>query len=601
MSAYTVLRIAKLKSWGAIGGAFEHNTRTRETPNADPERLSNNRFVVGALGLDLAHAVRERIGDQTIRKNAVLAVEGILSASPEYFRPGKAQEYGSYDPERLEDWVEASKTWLTQKYGDRVVSAVLHLDEATPHIQFVLVPLDDSGKLNCRALFGGTRHTLSELQTDYAKAVAHLGIQRGLEGSRAKHKEVSKFYALTQSGSAPELSEPANVELPEMPSKLARIKDSKLQDYALATADSAAKAQRELAEPVVQSLARENAMLKKQSEELRRANSALSQERDLLQVQTDRVRGVDPCEVLARMYGGQECPDSKPNYKSRKFELPDGVKIGVTGSLWVDNSTGRGGKGAINLVMYLSGYAQKDFKLAVRDLAESLGERETAICLAADLARQAPRRAFKITETVVREPFRMPEAVERTWQRAKHYLCEVRKIPARIVDWAHEKGLVFSDGRANCVFARDKESGVFKRGTGDRPFKQTLGQGGLPFVLPGTDDKVFVTEAPIDALSLKTMLPDSTMLATGGNMPPERLKPYLEGKSVFLAQDNDAAGNEQARRIAREVATAQRFPPKEGKDWNEFLRLSTERQMAAGKGKERSSNEDRARARGMSL
>lgn len=167
MSAYTVLRIAKLKSWGAIGGAFEHNTRTRETPNADPERLSNNRFVVGALGLDLAHAVRERIGDQTIRKNAVLAVEGILSASPEYFRPGKAQEYGSYDPERLEDWVEASKTWLTQKYGDRVVSAVLHLDEATPHIQFVLVPLDDSGKLNCRALFGGTRHTLSELQTDY--------------------------------------------------------------------------------------------------------------------------------------------------------------------------------------------------------------------------------------------------------------------------------------------------------------------------------------------------------------------------------------------------------------------------------------------------
>lgn len=601
MPAYTVLRIAKLKSWGAIGGAGEHNARKRETPNADPERLRNNRSVIGAPGLDLAHAVRERIGEQTIRKNAVLAVEGILSASPEYFRPGNAQEYGAYEPDRLEDWVEASKTWLTQKYGDRVVSAVLHLDEATPHIQFVLVPLDDTGKLNCRALFGGTRHTLSELQTDYAKAVAHLGIQRGLEGSRAKHKDVSKFYALTQSGRAPGLPEPASVALPEMPGKLARISDSKLQDYALATADNAAKAQRELAEPVVQTLARENAMLKKQSEDLRLANSALSLERDLLQIEADKVRGVDPCEVLTRMYGGQECPDSKPNYKSRKFELPDGAKIGVTGSLWVDNSTGRGGKGAINLTMYLSGYGQKDFKLAVRDLAEALGERETAMCLAADLARQAPRRAFKITEAVVREPFRMPEAVERTWQRARHYLCEVRKIPARIVDWAHEKGLVFSDGRANCVFARDKESGVFKRGTGDRPFKQTLGQGGLPFVLPGADDKVFVTEAPIDALSLKAMVPESTILATGGNMPPERLKPYLEGKSVFVAQDNDVAGDQQARCIAREVPTAQRFLPKEGKDWNELLRLNAERQMAAEKVKKLAPAEGRIRTRGLSL
>lgn len=601
MSAYTVLRIAKLKSWGAIGGAGEHNARKRDTPNADPERLQNNCSVVGEPGLNLPQVVRERIGNQTIRKNAVLAVEGILSASPEYFRPGNAQEYGAYDSERLDGWVEASKSWLTQKYGDRVVSAVLHLDEATPHIQFVLVPLDDSGKLNCRALFGGSRHTLSELQTDYAKAVAHLGIQRGLEGSRAKHKEVSTFYALTQSGSAPELPEPGKVELPEMPGKLAHISDARLHDYALATADNAAKAQRELAEPVVQTLARENAMLKKQSEDLRRANSALSQERDLLQIEADKVRGIDPCEVLTRMYGGQECPDSKPHYKSRKFELPDGAKIGVTGSLWVDNSTGRGGKGAINLTMYLSGYGQKDFKRAVRDLAEALGERETAMCLAADMARQAPRRAFKITEEVVREPFRMPEAVERTWQRARHYLCEVRKIPARIVDWAHEKGLVFSDGRANCVFALDKESGVFKRGTGDRPFKQTLGQGGLPFVLPGADDKVFVTEAPIDALSLKALVPESTILATGGNMPPERLKLYLEGKSVLLAQDNDAAGDDQARRIAREVPTAKRFLPKEGKDWNEFLRLNTERQMAAEKGKKLAPAGDRTRTRGMSL
>lgn len=601
MPAYTVLRIAKLKSWGAIGGAGEHNARKRETPNADPERLKANRFVVGEPGLDLAQAVRERIGEQTIRKNAVLAVEGILSASPEYFRPGKAHEAGAYDPMRLEDWAEVSRQWLERKYGDRVVSAVLHLDEATPHIQFVLVPLDDTGKLNCRALFGGTRRTLSELQTDYAKAVAPLGIQRGLEGSRAKHQEVAKFYALTQGGSAPELPALSGVDLPEMPGKLVRISDSKLQDYAIATAETAAKAQREMAAPVVQALARENAMLKKQSEDLRRANSALTQERDTLRCEADKVRGVDPCEVLKRMFGGQECLDSKPNYKSRKFELPDGAKIGVTGSLWVDNSTGKGGKGAINLVMHVSGYGQADYKQAVRDLAEAFGQGDTTKSLAADYVRYAPQQAAKMTEAAIREPFRMPEAVERTWERARHYLCEVRKIPTRIVDWAHEKGLVFSDNRGNCVFARDKDSGVFKRGIGAQPFKQTLGQGGLPFVLPGTENKVYVTEAPIDALSLKLVAPECSILATGGNMPVERLKPYLDGKEVLLAQDRDVAGDEQAQRIRKVYPEARRVLPEQGKDWNEQVRLHFEQQTKAQKAERSEPAKGRSRERGKAM
>jgi len=597
MPAYTVLRIAKLKSWGAIGGAGEHNSRKRETPNADPERLKANRFVVGELGLDLAQAVRERIGEQTIRKNAVLAVEGILSASPEYFRPGRVHEAGVYDPMRLEDWAEVSRQWLERKYGDRVVSAVLHLDEATPHIQFVLVPLDDTGKLNCRALFGGTRRTLSELQTDYAKAVAPLGIQRGLEGSRAKHQEVSKFYALTQGGNAPELPELTGVDLPEMPGILVRISDSKLQDYAIATAETAAKAQREMVAPVVQALARENAMLKKQSEDLRRANSALTQERDKLRCEADKVRGIDPCEVLKRLYGGQETPDSKPNYKSRKFELPDGATIGVTGSLWVENSIGKGGKGAINLVMYLSGYKQEDFKLAVRDLVQSFGEEDTTSDLAVQLARLAPLQAAHLAKTAIQEPFRMPEAVAKTWEHVRHYLCEVRKLPAKIVDWAHEKGLVYSDHRGNCVFARDEGSGVFKRGSGSIPFKQTLGQGGLPFVLPGTNEKAYVTEGPIDALTLKIVSPESTILATGGNMPVERLRPYLEGKEVILAHDRDDAGHDQAMRILKIYPEAKRAVTPHGKDWNEgwqIHQLTLDKEQASkrivparGRGRER--------------
>lgn len=54
MTAYSIIRIAKLKSWGAVGGAVSHNTRTRPTPNADPAALGRNRFLIGSPDNDPA-------------------------------------------------------------------------------------------------------------------------------------------------------------------------------------------------------------------------------------------------------------------------------------------------------------------------------------------------------------------------------------------------------------------------------------------------------------------------------------------------------------------------------------------------------------------
>ena len=81
MTAYTVLRFAKLKSWGAVGGAGSHNARLRHTTNADPEALGKNRFLIGSPGDDLAALCQDRLQGRKIRKNAVLAVEGVMSAS----------------------------------------------------------------------------------------------------------------------------------------------------------------------------------------------------------------------------------------------------------------------------------------------------------------------------------------------------------------------------------------------------------------------------------------------------------------------------------------------------------------------------------------
>ena len=125
--AYGICRIQKLKA-GSVGGSAQHTNRQRYTPNADPEK-QHIRIIGqpdGPNTPDLETIVRQHIGNQTIRKNAVLAVEFLLSASPEYFRPDDPGRAGHYEPQRLENFQHKAFEWLTLNYGNRIVRAELH-------------------------------------------------------------------------------------------------------------------------------------------------------------------------------------------------------------------------------------------------------------------------------------------------------------------------------------------------------------------------------------------------------------------------------------------------------------------------------------------
>lgn len=64
----------------------------------------------------------------------------VLSASPEYFRPGDPDAAGTWDEGRLAAWIEASMNQLREEHGADLVFAELHLDEDTPHIHAVVAP-----------------------------------------------------------------------------------------------------------------------------------------------------------------------------------------------------------------------------------------------------------------------------------------------------------------------------------------------------------------------------------------------------------------------------------------------------------------------------
>jgi hypothetical protein len=202
---YAVARIAKLKQ-ANLGGSGMHVSRSRETPNADLSKLKDNQTLVHNDDLDLPlsevvhnkiHAVEQR---RKIRPDAVYAVEILLTASPEYFRPNDPSKYGDYQVGKLDAWAKTSKDWLQREYGNRIVRAELHLDEATPHIHAYLVPTDENGQLNCKKIFGG-RAKMFAFQDSYAAATQHLGLERGVKNSRAEHTTVKDYYSVVNSAS----------------------------------------------------------------------------------------------------------------------------------------------------------------------------------------------------------------------------------------------------------------------------------------------------------------------------------------------------------------------------------------------------------------
>ena len=202
---YAIARIAKLKQ-SNIAGSGMHVSRGRNTPNADRSKLEDNQTLIhnDDRHLPLSEVVHNKIHSveqqRKIRTDAVYCVEILLTASPEYFRPDDPSKYGDYQPDRLADWTEATVGWLEREYGDKIVRAELHLDEATPHIHAYLVPIDQNGQLNCKKIFGG-RAKMFAFQDSYAAATKHLGLERGVKDAQAEHTTVKDYYSVVNSAS----------------------------------------------------------------------------------------------------------------------------------------------------------------------------------------------------------------------------------------------------------------------------------------------------------------------------------------------------------------------------------------------------------------
>lgn len=202
---FAILRIQKLKHAVSVQRSMAHALRTQDTPNADPSRLADNTKSVDSVKEALEKFNNRLATQPKIRSNAVLAVEYLITASPDAMN-GKTRE-------QQDTYFADAMTWLEAKHGkENVVAWGVHRDETTPHMYAIVVPIDLRGKLNCRG-FIGNASSLREMQTDFAATVGSKnGLVRGVEGSKAKHQSIQKYYAMLNSAT-PEIQ---GIEVPPL-------------------------------------------------------------------------------------------------------------------------------------------------------------------------------------------------------------------------------------------------------------------------------------------------------------------------------------------------------------------------------------------------
>lgn len=183
--AYVIMRAKKLATLGGVAASLQHNFRERETANADANRTPLNEHLRARSTDEAMGRLRELLPEKR-RKDAVLMIEYVMTASPEWWKSASQAQQQAF--------FERSMQWLADKYGaQNVTVATIQRDEKSPHLSAFVVPLTPDGRLSAKE-FIGNRDKMRADQTSFAEAVRDLGLVRGIEGSKAKHQRVQQHY-----------------------------------------------------------------------------------------------------------------------------------------------------------------------------------------------------------------------------------------------------------------------------------------------------------------------------------------------------------------------------------------------------------------------
>ena len=179
---YAIMRFAKYKG-PEITNIEAHNERRKEkyasNPDIDLSRSKHNFHLIEPPQRYRAEAERQisAAGCRT-RKDSVRVVEVLFTATPEFFKGKKLPEIRQYFEEALHflEQYQAKET---------IISAVVHMDEKTPHMHLSFVPLTPDGRLSAKEIVGNKKK-LSWWQDKFWEhmVVKYADLERGESASQ---------------------------------------------------------------------------------------------------------------------------------------------------------------------------------------------------------------------------------------------------------------------------------------------------------------------------------------------------------------------------------------------------------------------------------
>ncbi|MBM6717091.1 plasmid recombination protein [Gemmiger formicilis] len=179
---HAILRFAKYKG-PEISRIEAHNERTKETyasnPDVDTARSKQNFHLVTPERRYRAEAERQitQAGCRT-RSDSVRVVEVLFTASHDFFK-GKSKG-------EIRAFFEECMAFLAQRQAPATyLSAVVHMDEKTPHMHLSFVPLTADGRLSAKEIVGN-RQKLTQWQDAFWEHMVkkYPDLERGESASK---------------------------------------------------------------------------------------------------------------------------------------------------------------------------------------------------------------------------------------------------------------------------------------------------------------------------------------------------------------------------------------------------------------------------------
>ncbi len=319
--SYAIIRNEKLTRTEAKGSYVHNERRTKGHTNKDID--SKKTYLNYYLRKNELSYIKEfdRLKKENdlqghIRSNSIIMCEMLFTSNKEFF-----DEIGEKETKR---YFEESYNFICsyKNLGEKnIISAVVHLDEGTPHMHLIYIPVmhtkDKEGKeidkICCRDFWKG-RDSYRQLQNAFFEYITSKGfeLERGLpvEETGAKHEKIENLKKITNFENTKKVLNNIELELPKTPNindiKLIKLNREKVEDEIIKPKDK-----------LINELYQENVLLHKElSKQVNLVNKAIKYEKERKEIMYDSKELHNEVDKIKSEYK-QKAFDLEWKYKSK--------------------------------------------------------------------------------------------------------------------------------------------------------------------------------------------------------------------------------------------------------------------------------------------